>query len=202
MTTPETRLSGFIAYATSRPSGRAAAVRQAIGGDYRVEQDFYLRMRRAVEADRAGARDGEAIAAAVRNATPKKVRRFAALGKNWPKVSARWDDCTAAEVERASVTIAGLTVSLSASFAERHPDGTLEIVMMGYSAPEAAADLDMVLRVVQRAYSPLYPDANITYVDLGRGRVRTTVGRDLRHHDMRIDTDAAGLAYALRMAAA
>lgn len=199
---PETRLSGFIAYSTSRPTSRAAAVRQAIGGDYKVEQDFYLRFRRAVDADRRGLRDGSAITAAVANATPKKAPRFTHLAKKWPKVFPRWDKCTPATVDRAQLNVAGLTVTIVPSFAEQHPDGHLEIVIMGYSAAKhPSADIDMILRLVQRAYTPLHPSAEFTFVSLDTAQVRTTLGRNLERHDMRIDTDAAGLAYALRTAA-
>lgn len=200
--TPETRLGGFVAYATARPTARASAIRQAVGGDYKVEQDFYLRFRRAVTTDRQGPRDGAAIAAAVTNATTKKAQRFAELAANWPKVSQRWAHTSPAAVDRASVVIAGLTVTVVPSFVEQEANGQLEIVIMGYAAERlSAADLDMVLRVVQWAYAPLYPAARAAYVDLAHARVRTTDGQDLRRHDIRIETDAAGLAYAMRNAA-
>lgn len=200
--TPETRLGGFVAYATARPTARASAIRQAVGGDYKIEQDFYLRFRRAVKADRQGARDGAAIAAAVTNATPKKAQKFAQLAANWPKVSHRWAHASPAVVDRASVVIAGLTVTVVPSFVEEEANGQLEIVVMGYAADRlSAVDIDMILRVVQRAYAPLYPAARVAYVDLAHARVRTTDGRDLSRHDTWIDTDAAGLAYAMRNAA-
>ncbi len=200
--TPETRLSGFVAYATARPTARANAIRQAIGGDYKVEQDYYLRFRRAVEAEMRGHRDGSAIKNAVTNATEKKANRFALLAANWPKVAQRWASSTPAEVERAFVTVAGLTITIAPSFAEIDAAGQLEIVLMGYSAHGyTTADIDMILRLVQRAYTPALPNARVTYVDLATPRVRTTDGRDLSRHDTRIDTDAAGLAYAMRTAA-
>ncbi|MBX9244657.1 hypothetical protein ICW40_07515 [Actinotalea ferrariae] len=200
--TPETRLGGFVAYATARPTARASAIRQAVGGDYNVVQDFYLRFRRAVTIDRQGPRDGAAIAAVVASATPKKARKFAELAANWPKVSQRWANTSPATIDRASVTTAGLTVTVAPSFVERDTNGELEIVIMGYAAERlSAADIDMILRVVQRAYAPLHPAARVAYVDLAHARVRTTEGQDLRRHDVRIDTDAAGLAYAMRNAA-
>lgn len=200
--TPETRLSGFVAYATARPTARASAIRQALGDDYRVEQDFYLRFRWAVETDMRGPRDGAAIAAAVTNATPKKAQKFARLAANWPKVRQRWAYSSAAAVDRTSMVVAGLTVTIAPSFVERDSNGRLEIVIMGYAAQRfSAADLDMILRLVQRAYAPVHPTACVTYVDLATPRVRTNDGRDLSRHDTRIDTDAAGLAYAMRTAA-
>lgn len=199
---PETRLSGFIAYSTSRPTSRVTAVKQAIGGDYKVEKDFYLRFRRAIDADRRGLRDGSAIAAVVANATPKKAPRFTHLAKKWPKVFPRWDKCIPTPVDRAQLSIAGLTVTIVPSFAEQHLDGHLEIVIMWYSATKhPSSDIDMILRLVQRAYKPLHPTAEFTFVSLDTAQVRTTVGRNLERHDMRIDTDAAGLAYAFRSAA-
>lgn len=200
--TPETRLTAFINYATARPTARAGAIRQAVGSDYKVEQDFYLRFRRAVTTDRQRGRDGAAIAAAVTNATPNKAQRFAELAANWPKVTQRWAHTSPATIDRTSVVIAGLTVTVAPSFVEQDASGQLEIVIMGYAAERlSAADLDMVLRVVQRAYAPLHPAARIAYVDLAHARVRTTDGKDLSRHDTRIDTDAAGLAYAMRNAA-
>lgn len=202
MAKPETRLGGFVAYATSRPTARAGAIRQAIGGDYKVEQDFYRRFRLAVDADRRGARNGSAIAAAVANANEHKAARFTALARRWPSVATRWDDCRHTEVERATINIAGLGLTLSPSFAELHPDGLLELVTMCYANKKySASDIDMVLRVVQRAYEPLHPKATITFVDLPGRRIRTSAGKDLTRHDTRIETDAAGLAYALRNAA-
>lgn len=202
MANPETRLGGFVTYATSRPTARAGAIRQAIGGDYKVEQDFYRRFRLAVEADRRGARDGSAIAAAVANANEHKAARFTALARRWPNVVARWDQCRHVEVERAAINIAGLGLTLSPSFAELHPDGLLELVVMCYADKKySASDIDMVLRVVQRAYSSLYPSAMITFVDLPGRRIRTSQGKDLSRHDTWIETDAAGLAYAMRNAA-
>lgn len=202
MLTPETRLSGFVAYATARPTARASAIRQALGGDYRVEQDFYLRFRRAVESDMHGARDGTAVTAAVSNATPKKTVKFAGLAANWSKVRQRWERSTSTTAASASITVAGLTVRITPSFVERDADGRLEIVIMGYAAQRfSAADLDMIVRLVQRAYAPAYPTATVTYVDLATPRVRTSQNRDLSRHDTRIDTDAAGLAYAMRTAA-
>lgn len=202
MTTPETRLSGFLAYATARPTARAAAIRLAIGGDYKIEQDFYKRFRGGIEADRRGLRDGSAVEAAVTNATEKKVARFTHLAKQWKKAAPRWADCTPIDIEKAVVNIAGLGVSLRPSFAETRPDGTVEIVWVNYcDKGYTATDIDMVLRLFQRAYTPLHPDAVITVVDLSSGRVRTSEGVDLTKHDLRIDTDAAGLAYAMRNAA-
>lgn len=59
----------------------------------------------------------------------------------------------------------------------------------------------MVLRVVQRAYEGAEPGFEVVYVDLWGGRTQAIDGRTLTRHDTRIDTDAAGLAYALRHAA-
>lgn len=202
MIAPQTRLSGFITYTTARPSARASAVKQAIGADYDFVADHYLRLRRAVKADRRGTRDGAAVAAAVANATPKKAASYTVLGKNWPKIARRWQECKSVTVDDAEIFIAGLRVLVRPSFAELHPDGALELVVMGYSAANHPADaLDTVLRLVQRAYAQLHPEAVVTYVDLYTKRVRTSEGRDLSSHDIRIDTDAAGLAYAMRNAA-
>lgn len=199
---PETRLTGFLAYAVARPTARAAAIRLAIGGDYKIEQDFYKRFRTAIEADRRALRDGSTIEAAVANATEKKVARFTHLAKKWKKTAPRWSACTPIEVEKAVVNIAGLGVALRPSFAETRPDGTLEIVWVNYcDKGYTTTDIDMVLRLFQRAYTHLFPKAVITVVDLPSGRVRTSEGVDLTKHDLRIDTDAAGLAYALRNAA-
>lgn len=55
--------------------------------------------------------------------------------------------------------------------------------------------MDMVLlHLFQRANTQLYPKAVISVIDLPGARM--SEGVDLTQHDLRIDTDAAGLAYA------
>jgi len=201
-TRPATNLTGFVNYATARPTARASAIRRAELGDYNPRGDFYRRMRVAVQADRRTARDGSAVEAAVVNADSRRKPRFARLTANWEKIYHRWDSCKPHEIHRVEVDVAGLSLSVSPTFAELRPDGILEIVVVRYAEnAHSIEDLDMILRVVQRAYRRTHPAAVVVCVDLWGARLRTSEGRDLTRHDTRIETDAAGLAYALRNAA-
>lgn len=203
MATAHTRLTGFLNYVTASPTRRAAAVRQATGSDYDPAHDYYLRMRHAIAADRRTTRDGAAAAAAVKNATPKKRERFEVLAGNWRRIARRWSDCTPASVSRTDVAVGGLTLTISPSFAEVHPDGTLEIVVVRFAAtPLSRQQMDLVLRLMQRAFDPSHPDCVLTYVDLGSRTVRNSRDRAtaLASLDTWAETEAAGLAYALRAA--
>lgn len=203
MATAHTRLTGFLNYLTATPTRRAAAIRQATGTDYDPLHDYYMRMRRAVAADRRTTRDGQAVTAAATNATPTKRTRFEALAANWQPLTRRWRSSAPATVHRTDVVIGGLTLTISPSFAELHPDGSLEIVLVRFAAtPLTRLQMDLVLRVMQRAFTPIHPDCDLTFIDLATKTLRTSRGRAtaLEALDTWVDTEAAGLAFALRAA--
>ncbi len=124
------------------------------------------------------------------------------LASAWSNVLERWAACASVHVERTRIAIGGLSVRVPAPIAEEHEDSTVELVKVHLAEPELdPTTVDMFLRLYQRAYAADYPKAVIAFVDLSRGRVWTSEGRDLTGLDFCIETDAAGLAYALRTAA-
>lgn len=201
MADPHTRLTGFVNYVVASPRTRPAAVKQALGTDYHVSHDFYLRMRSAIAADRRTTRDGAAVDAAAANATTKKRTAYRRLATNWPAVLGRWASSHPTAVERVDLDVAGLQLTISPAFAELHPNGTTEVVVVRYPAPLSNRHLDLIVRLIQRAYAPTVPNLVATVVDLQEPKLRSSEGRtDLSGLDPWIDTEAAGLAYALRAA--
>jgi hypothetical protein len=199
----EVSFTQFVKYASTPPNRRGPVVGQIVGGsDYSPVTDFYLGMRHALGSDRRTTRDGTAVEAAAVNATMRKQARYSTLASAWSAVIGRWQACTAVPVDRTRIAIGGLSVRVPAPIAEEHEDGTVELVKVHLAEPQLdPAVVDMILRLYQRAYAAEYPGAVITFVDLPRRRLLTSERRDLSTLDFWIETDAAGLAYALRNAA-
>ncbi|MGF0118676.1 hypothetical protein ACQFYA_20485 [Promicromonospora sp. Marseille-Q5078] len=190
-------------YASTPPNRRGPVVGQIVGGaGWSPRTDFYLGMRHALVSDRRTTRDGAAVEAAAVNANTRKQARYSALASAWSNILGRWAACSSVHVERTRIAIGGLSVRVPAPIAEEHEDGTIELVKVHLAEPELdPTTIDMFLRLYQRAYAAEYPEAGITFVDLSRGGLWTSEGRDLAALDFWIETDAAGLAYALRTAA-
>jgi len=194
--TPEVRLTQFVNYASTAPSRRKSFL--ADSGGYVFYKDFYLRFRRAVMSDRRTTRDGAAVHAAAQNATPRYARRYGELATKWSTEIDRWGECTGLDVEQVTYPVGGLDVLVSVPFAEVYPDGGVELVFVRFTKDPRDGDVvDMMLRLVQRAYAGSLPEAVVTFLDLEHEVIRSTAGRDLSGHDFWIETDAAGLAYVL-----
>lgn len=195
-------LSAVTQYLNTKPA-QAGTVANRIAAraalPYRVETDFWKRARAALLADRRTTRDGQALHAAAQN-TPdqKKMPLFAAAARRWEQVAPRWARCEHVPLPTASVTIGGLEVKIPAGFAERHPDGGLEVVIVRFNEDKLSDDVvDAVLRLVQRRY----PTCTITFVDLPRLTIRTTRGRNLENYDAWLDQAGMYLAYVMDQAA-
>lgn len=194
--TPEVRLTKFVSYASTAPSRRWAVAADTSG--YVFYKDFYLGLRRALSSDRRTTRDGAALHAAAQNASARHARRYSELAAKWSAEVDRWNDCVGHDVEPMTHMVGGLAIHVSVPFAEIYPDGTVELVFVRFPKdPLEGRVIDMMLRLVQLAYAELIPGAVVTFLDLERGVLRTTEGRDLSGQDFWIDAEAADLANAL-----
>lgn len=203
MAEPTLYISGFTKYLGAPPQRAGVVARRLaaqVGTQYDPRTDFWKPMRPALVNDRRTTRDGQAVWAAAQNATASKKAHYAAVARGWEQVIPRWDGGTCVPVPTLVVEIGGLSVKISASFAERHPDGELEVVYTHLnSAPLPDPLPDAVIRVLQRRH----PQATITYVDAHRpDRIRSSHGRDLTPYDAYLDQAGMYLAHVLTQHAA
>lgn len=187
------------ATAPARVGGAAQSLRASYGVAYSPARDFWRGMRCALPADRRTTRDGEALRAAATNArNPKKKPLYAAMADAWPEVAKRWASHEHYPIQPKTVTVGGLDIRVSPSFAEAAADGTVEIVLVSFVEQKLDnTAIDAALRVMQRAY----PGTECVFVDLRRETLRTTHGRTPDQLDGWLESSTLYLAHILADAA-
>lgn len=175
--------------------GKARDLRTAYGAPYQPARDWWRGMRGALGRDRRTTRDGQALRAAATNVRdPKKKPLYSATATAWPAVAQRWNDHEHFPISPVTLTIGGLDVRVSPSFAEEGPAG-IEVVLGSFTELKIRDEaIDAVLRLMQRAY----PGTTAVYVDMRRPEhIRTTHGRNLECLDDWIESAGIYLAHVL-----
>lgn len=195
-------LMNFLHVNATAPArvGRAAqSLRASYGTEYSPARDFWRGMRCALPTDRRTTRDGQALRAAATNARdPKKKPLYAAMADAWPEVATRWASHEHYPIRPKTVTVGGLDIRVSPSFAEVAADGTVEIVLVSFVEQKLHdTAIDAALRIMQRAY----PGTECVFVDLRREFVRTTHGRTPDQLDGWLESSTLYLAHILADAA-
>lgn len=187
------------ATAPARVGGAAQSLRASYGLDYSPARDFWRGMRCALPTDRRTTRDGQALRAAATNARdPKKKPLYATMAGAWPEVARRWASHEHFPIQPKTITVGGLDIRVSPSFAEIAADGTIEIVLVSFNEQKLDnTAIDGALRIMQRAY----PNAECVFIDLRRELTHTTHGRTLDQLDGWLESSALYLAHTLADAA-
>ncbi|WP_444663408.1 hypothetical protein ACT17Q_14925 [Cellulomonas sp. CW35] len=194
-------LGGLLRYLIASPASRGSSIRRLrdeAASAYSVQTDFWLAMRNAVAADRRTTRDGASLRAAAANASEKRRDSYALAAAKWSQVSPRWADCMPEPVESAALSIGGVELTFRPSFAERHPGGETEIVLVWYRKDKPNED---VIRAALLALTLAYPECTPVFVDLPRAAVHTDTGTRLRRYETWLTSEVAGLAHLLNQVA-
>lgn len=196
-------LSSLAKYLAASPAqAGVVANRLAVqaGTEYDPRTDFWKAMRPALVNDRRTSRDGQAVWAAAVNATARRKGPYAAVARGWEQIIDRWDGGECVPLHTVEVEVGGLVVKIPSGFAERHPDGELEVVYTHLNTAPLPDPLpEAVMRVLQRRH----PDASITYVDAHRPKqVRSSRDGDLARYDAWLDQAGMYLAHVLARQAA
>ncbi|MEU4360330.1 hypothetical protein [Promicromonospora sp. NPDC023987] len=175
------QLTHYLAATTARAADRAVAkIRTQLATPYEFWKDPYLPVQNRLLRDRRGSRDGQELAELAESASASRKANYTLAAEGWARLAPWWDGLQHERLHNQRVQVGDLTVVVPRLCAERHPGGELEVLYVRFNK----ADLPLyatfgVMRIVQLAH----PEATITFVDVRRGAVHTSKGRDLTVYD-------------------
>jgi hypothetical protein len=185
----------------ARVGSTTRKVVQQVLTDYDPSGDYWKWMReKGFARDRAGSRDGQAVMNAARTVRDlRKQPHYLSVAENWPTIATRWDDCAPEKFNARSIPIGGQFVAVRPTFAERWPDGTLDVVYVWCNLEELSGDtINALLRVMQRAF----PEATCTFVDARNPEnIHASAGKRLNRYDDWLDQTGLYIANLLAEAA-
>ncbi|ASR55585.1 hypothetical protein [Cellulomonas sp. PSBB021] len=160
------------------PARRTRVVRDIVErtGAYEPALDFWMPIRSAIRSDRATTRDGARVRGAAARANPRRRPSYERVALAWDRVHPRWRAARHESTTPADARLVDLLVEVRPTFAERRPDGILEVVGTWLLADELTpVAFDLGLRMIERAF----PGAVAVVCDLQRERVASSEGWDL-----------------------
>ena len=175
------QLTHYLAATTAREADRAVAkIRIQLATPYEFWKDPYGPVQNRLLRDRRGSRDGQELADLAASATSRRKASYTLAAEGWAQLSPWWHGLKHERLRNQRVQVGDLTVVVPRLCAERHPDGELEVLYVRFNQDDLPLyTIFGVMRIVQLAH----PEATITFVDVRRGTVHTSKGRDLTVYD-------------------
>ncbi len=201
-TPPSLPMRGLMKYLAAGPAqiGSITTQLQGYGKGYSPAKDYWGHLVRGIQADRRTTRNGAAVHAAALNvADGRKRPNYTRTAAAWQRTTPRWAAHVAHPIHARVVRLGGLDVRVAPMFAERAPDGTIEVVMVNLTMSLALSTdvANAVLRLLELAY----PEAEPVLVDVPRDLVHTRAGKRLDRYDPYLEAACVFLAHALSQAA-
>jgi hypothetical protein len=181
---PEIYVSQFTHYlaaTTAQDADKAVAkIRDQLATPYEFWKDPWRPVQNRLLRDRRGSRDGQELAELAASATARRKANYTLAAQGWAQIAPWWDGLQHERLRNQRVPVGDLAVVVPWLCAERHPDGELEVLYVRFNKDELPLyTIFGVMRIVQLAH----PEATITFVDVRRGAVHTSKGRDLTAYD-------------------
>ncbi|WP_423464287.1 hypothetical protein ACO229_06915 [Promicromonospora sp. MS192] len=175
------QLTHYLAATSAPQADRAVAkIRSQLATPYEFWKDPYGPVQNRLLRDRRGSRDGQELVELAEGAPASRKASYTLAAEGWARLAPWWDGLQHERLPNQRVQVGDLAVVVPRLCAERHPDGQLEVLYVRFNK----GDLPLytifgVMRIVQRAH----PETTSTFVDVRRGAVHTSKGRDLTVYD-------------------
>lgn len=158
--------------------------------------NYWQGLTHALGRDRSGARDGQELFNATAPASRADVKaNYDQVAHNWVQLAPQWDGLEHVPASRTTVRLGDLEVRVPKLNAERHPDGTLEVLYPHWRKDPWPLHVRYgVMRVVQLAH----PGVEVAYIDVPRLSIVRSAGLDLSVYDEWLTQAGIDLAAALK----
>lgn len=194
----EITLSQFVlSLAAHTDKAADAAVREIQRQDatgYQHWTDCWKAAREALARDRKGTRDGQELQAVAETVADQRKAAYAHAAAGWTQLAPQWDGLKPERLAGRAVQVGDLSVKVPRLNAERHADGTVEVLVVRFNQGRLPLHVIFgVMRVAELAH----PTADITFVDVYQRTTYSSRGRDLTAYDLWLEETGNELGHRL-----